>query len=146
MSNFSNILEQKVDSIERPPLLPMGTYMGIITKHEFGKSKEKQTPFVEFYVRLQAGLEDVDPAALAQIKELGKRELRVTHYLTEDAAYRLRDFLEKTLRINCTGRTLRETIPEANTKALKVHIKHVPSNKPGSDEVYANIDAVAPAE
>lgn len=143
-ANFAALLSKPVESAEKPPLLPMGTYLGMIQGHRFDESRDKKTPFVEFEVKLLAAEADVDQAALAEIKDLSKRTQRVTFYLTDDSLFRLREFLENHVKLNCKGRGFGEVIPETTNQQIKVHIKHVPS-KTNVGEVYANVDQTAAA-
>lgn len=110
--DFSSLLNKPTDDIKRPPSLPAGSYFGIIEKHAFDESREKKTPYVSYTVKLTGEYgEDVDLEAVQGI-EISKRTMRKDFYLTEDALWRLKEFLES-CNIPMAGRSLGETIPEA---------------------------------
>lgn len=119
--NFDNLLSMPMDQIKKPPVKPAGTYHAVIAEYKFGKSAKKGTPFVEFiFTGVNPG-EDIDPDQLKDSDgtpiDLGKWRPNHQFYLTQDSAFRLKDFIES-LQIKSSGRTLNETIPE--TKGLPV--------------------------
>lgn len=109
--DFHSLLAIPMDSIQRPKPWPSGTYFGIVTKNSFDKSAAKQTPYVRFEVRVHSAGEDVDRALLEGV-DLGKREMRKDYYLTPDALFRLKAFLES-VGVTTSGRSLGEAIPDA---------------------------------
>jgi hypothetical protein len=52
-------------------------------------------------------------SAAGGAERLSKMKLGLDFYLTEDAMWRLREFLEDSLRIDCTTRSFKEAIPYA---------------------------------
>lgn len=91
---MSSVLDRKIGDYERPKSLPVGEYITVVQAHEFGKSSKKQTDFVRFTLKPLEALESVDTDALAEIGGLGEKTIRATYYLTENAGYRLKEFLE----------------------------------------------------
>lgn len=91
---MSSVLDRKVGDFERPKSLPVGEYVTVVQSHEFGKSSKKQTEFVRFMLKPLEATETVDEAELAEIGGLGEKTIRATYYLTENAGYRLKEFLE----------------------------------------------------
>lgn len=121
--NFQNLLSKPVDSAKRPQALPAGTYFARIASHKFDESARQKTPYVRFeFSDLQPG-QDIDASQLREQDgtpiDLSKKKLRSDFYLTDDAMYRLREFLEG-LGIPTEGRSFGETIPE--TKGLPVQL------------------------
>lgn len=116
--DFSSLLRTPTDNIKAPKPLPAGTYRGIISKHELGQSKQKQTPFVMFEVRPQGAEADVAPEDLEGI-DLSTKTLRATYYLTPDSMFRVVD-LAKSCGHNVSGRPLGEVIQDLsmNTPVL----------------------------
>ena len=56
MTNFSKLLSTKVEDARRPRPLPVGAYMGVIDRHEFGESSKKKAFYTRFhYWRLRKG-------------------------------------------------------------------------------------------
>lgn len=123
MPDFSALLRRPAGQGKLPILLPAADYPGIVGGFEFGESSKQKTPFVRFKVNLTDWpQEDVDEEAKAGI-ELGKRPQRVDFYLTEDAEYRLDNFLTS-CGVDMEGRTYEETIPEAVGKEVVISIRH----------------------
>ena len=110
-SDFRSLLDTPMDEIERPKPLPAGTYFGVVKTNKFDESSNKKTPYVRFSIQATAAGEDIDQNDLEGV-ELGKKTFNKDFYLTPEARYRLKDFLES-LGISTQGRSLGECIPEA---------------------------------
>lgn len=95
MTNFMHLLDKKVSETERPKPLPVGTYDTVITGYTTGTSQQKQTPYVEFALKVLSPRDDVDPEEWAQVKNPTEAKLKTQFYLTEDSMWRLQDFLAK---------------------------------------------------
>lgn len=146
-TNWQAILDTKPEDTERPPPTPTGNYLGIITKREFREVGEKKTPAVTYSVKLVSPVADVDAQALAAVGGMEKvttREFKLDMYMTEDSAWRHREFLEKTLKINFGGRGWMPCIDEAVNKQLICHISHTPNKKKPTEPPFANIDDTGP--
>lgn len=145
--NFAELLSKRVDEAERPPVFPAGPYNGIITGHEFLTSSKKGTPFVRFWVKLNAPLEGVDEELFEQaggMEKLSTRKpLGFDFYLTDDAFYRLREFLEDGLQMNSTGRAFDEMIPETTNAEFIPLITHDAGER---NVIYMNIGGFAYSE
>lgn len=137
--NFNDLLSTKVDEAEKPKPLPTGSYIFAISVEDpkLDVSSQKQTPFVEFLCKPMNPLDDVDPNLLNQVKNWREKVLRLPFYLTDDAKYRLKDFMDK-VGVAHQGRTFGECLPELKGKAFKATIKHEISQK--SKEPFAVID------
>lgn len=140
-ANFSAILSQKVEETERPKPLPAGNYVSTIVKHEFGESSQKKTPYVRFWVKMQAAMDDVDQTLLAEVKNWNQKELRLDFYLTEDAMFRLRDFLEGTLQLSTGGMAYSDLIPTTTGMSMISTIAH----EINGDSIFATIKDTAAA-
>ena len=77
--------------------------------------------------------------ALAGI-DLSKKQLRHDFYLTDDSLYRLREFLEEHLALPGTGRSFQQLIEEAVGKPVIGNVIQEPSQKPGSDDIFNQIN------
>ena len=143
--NFGELLNVQVDTVERPKSFPIGSYDAIVTGHEMGKSPQKETPFVRFWCKLLGTQEDVDDELFEDaggVEALAARKpIKLDFYLTADAMYRLREFLEDSLDLSCSGRTFDVVIPEATNVSFTASITHDAGSKPG--EVYMNIGSTA---
>jgi|SRR5215469_1203428 len=97
---FSSILDRPGSTIEQPKPLPIGTYLITVAGlPRYDKSSKKGTDFVEFTLQLVAPQDDVDPEAFEESGGLFNRDetprvIKDTFYITEDAAWRLKKFLE----------------------------------------------------
>lgn len=134
MTDFQSILDTKVDDAEAPKPLPEGTYLGIIDSYEFGESSQKKTPYCRVWCKPTEAMDDVDQealdAVLAQVdQDLTKRRLREDFYLTENAMFRLREFLENHVQLETSGRPFSEVIPEMQGQQVKFRVAHeIPRN------------------
>lgn len=118
MVDFSTLLKTPTDNIKAPKPLPAGTYRGMLTKFEFGESKQKKTPFVQFEAKVSSAEADVEPSDLEGV-DLSSKTLRVTYYLTADSQFRVVD-LAKSCGHQTSGRSLGEVIQDLsmNTPVL----------------------------
>lgn len=139
--NFGELLGVQVDSVERPKSFPVGHYEAVILGHELGQSSKKETPYARFNVKLISPLEDVDPELFEEAGGLeglnARKPLYNTFYLTPDAIYRLREFLENALELSCHGRAFDEVLPEATNCSVVAVIEHQTGDREG--EVYMQI-------
>lgn len=92
--NFQSILDEAPDHVERPKPLPEGTYLCVVGAGVYGKSNKKQTPFVEFPLRVLQPMDDVDLDVLNEMGGCEGKSIRATYYTTTDAIFRLDEFHE----------------------------------------------------
>ena len=144
--NFKDLLSRPVDSAKKPPVKPPGTYHGIVAEHSFAESARQKTPFVRFvFNNIQPG-EDIlnGDARLLKDEEgepidFSKWRPHKDFYLTDDALYRLREFLQS-LGVETAGRSFQETIPE--TKGMPVILQAVSSTSDDGSRIFTNISDV----
>lgn len=134
MADFSQFLRRPSGEAKRPPpLFPADDYQGIIKNHEIGDDNQKKTPYVRFHVGLTAWGASV-PASWhyagskgEQIEtsqseiDLSKRQMRRDFYLTDDALWRLDEFLS-----SCgiqLGRPYEELLPETTGASVTVQVQ-----------------------
>lgn len=133
--NFNELLGVQVQSVERPKNFPQGSYSAIVVSHEMGKSSRKETPYVRFPIKLLGPGDDVDEdlfEGAGGMEALNNRKpLSKDFYLTKDAIYRLREFLEDCLDLSCSGKNFDEVIPETTNRPLTVVISHRAGEKEG---------------
>ena len=114
MVDFASLLDVNIDDIKAPKALPAGTYHAIISSYKFDKTKPKDgkepTNTLHIELALQEAGPDIDHSDLEGI-DITKRRASFDFYLTEDALYRVKKFLES-LGIARTGVSLSELIPE----------------------------------
>lgn len=139
MVDFSQLLSTPTDEIKRPPALPAGNYNGTITKYEFKESNEKKTPFVQFTFRVDSAGEGIEPADLEGI-DLSKKTLRRDFYLTEDAMWRLKEFLDS-FDFPTAGRSLGEVIPDTLNQPVLLDVVQQAARDP-MDPPFNNVNKV----
>lgn len=144
-ASFSAILDKPSDSIERPKPLPAGTYLAMVVgQPRLDKSKQKGTPFAEFTLKLVQAGEDVDASLLAEYlngRKLIEITTRDTYYLTDEAAYRLKEFIDHCGVPNEDGATLGQRLAHVPGCQLLISIRHKPSDD--GTRVYANVAQTA---
>lgn len=99
--NVSDFLNMPSGKSVRPVALPIETYSGIITSFERGESRQRKTPLVRFNVRLldwpasipESARMQPDGDGVLQPIDLSKKTFRSDFFITEDALFRLDDFL-----------------------------------------------------
>lgn len=141
MPDFNALLDADPTSFERPPTLPEGEYLAVIKGSEFGKSAQKQTPYVRFHYSILQALESVPQEALADV-DLGKAKMRDDFYITEDAMFRLREFFEI---IDAVESNTRESVNAAIGKNVVITVGHSP-NRNDPTKFYAEIRGYSRAE
>lgn len=141
--NFSSILDRPASEIERPKPLPPGTYLTILQGlPRYDKSAKKQTEFIEFKHKITQAGEDVDEDALKEAGGLEDKTVNNTFYLTEDAAWRLRKFLEDCgFDFSDGSVTLREAAEQSANSEVYITIGHEPSQD--GQSVFARIKGTA---
>ena len=143
MPDFQELLSTSVDSVEKPKPLPTGHYASAIKSFKFDKANnEKQTPFCRFMIQPMEPQEDVDKDALGEVNKWRERPMRLDFYITEDAMWRFRKFLEKDAGINTTGRSFDECIPETVNQGVMIEVVHEINRQSG--DTYAVINATSP--
>lgn len=134
MPDFSQLLRKPAGEAKRPPPLPPGDYYGIVKGYEVGDNNRNKTP----YVRFQVGLQDwpdssadewthaeADGAVQNVTKgdvDLSKRQMRKDFFLTDDALWRLDEFI-RTCGVNHQGRSYEEVLPELVGQPVTVEVQ-----------------------
>lgn len=102
MPDFSSYLRPPVAQSKAPPPLPAEIYPGVIKSYEFREHPNTHNPMVRFTVGL-TGWPSSIPATKKSVTfddgteveiDPSKRQLSADFYLTENAIYRLVQFLE----------------------------------------------------
>lgn len=147
-TDFASLLNRQVDSVEPPKRFPIGPYDAVIVDHECGESSNKGTPYVRFNVKLLSPREGVD---MDEFEEAGgmeklndRKPIRFDFYLTDDAYYRLRQFLENGLGLQASGRTFDQVLPETKSAPFIAQIAHRKGNREG--ELFMEIGDYAMTE
>ncbi len=141
--NFGVLLDKPASDVERPKPLPQGSYHCIVKGlPRFDKSSKKFTEFVEFTLQPTAAGEDVDEEDLEAMGGIANKTIRATYYITEDALWRLKDFLGH-CGIEEDG-SLRNMIDQTPNCEVIAFIKHRASED--GQAVFAELAKTAPVE
>ena len=120
MSNFSELLKKPAFEAKKPEALVAGDYPGIITSKELGTSQQKNTPYVRYFVQLTEWPEGPDEAD--KTVDLSKRKLRRDFYFTDDALFRLDEFL-RSCKIDGAGKAYEDLLDEVIGASVIAQVK-----------------------
>ena len=107
--NFADALNTKAAAIERPPIIPVGTYRAVVTKiPSLDKVGDGKWETLDFQLRLIEAQEDVDQDDLAKYGGLGATSIARRRFMfnSEDQAafdrtmYDLKRFLTEHLQVS----------------------------------------------
>ena len=130
------------DNVERPRGLPKGSYFGMIMNHGFDRSRQKQTAFVRFNLKIDAPGPDV-PAGACDGIDFSRRELRYDLYITPRSMYRLTDTLDAVLGRD--SRVADERIPDMDGQRVLISVEPQLDND-GKDTGFNNVTGLVKAE
>lgn len=149
--SFSSILDAPATDAVRPPTLPVGHYIAMIKGlPRKDKSTKKGTDFIEYKVSFiepfydAEGNSDIDAQALEEFGAVQGKEMNLTFYLTENSAYRHREFLENDLRLDIDGKSHWEAAQEAPGSQFIAGIRH--KARDDGKGIFAEIGSTAPLE
>jgi hypothetical protein len=109
MANFSELLKKPAFEAKKPAALPVGDYTGIVTAKELGTVERTGNSYVRYFVQLTEYPDGMDEAD--KTVDLSKRKLRRDFYLTDDALYRLDEFL-RSCRVHGEGKMYEDLLDE----------------------------------
>ena len=138
MANFGELLSRVSGEAKKPPVLPEGTYPGVIKSYEPGESGLKKTPYVRFHVQLTGWADDAEP--LSEVDPT-KRAMRRDFFITDEALWRFDDFLR-----SCNvglGRSYDEVLPDLIGMAVLAKVKQGMNTK--TNELFNEIDTLVGA-
>lgn len=131
MVDFSKYMRQTAGQAKKPPTLEIGDYPAVVRSYELGESKQNKTPFVRVNLTLTGWPEGAEPQAGV---DLGKRQQRKDYYLTDDALWRLDDFLRSCgidLGTESAPRAYEETLAELSGKDVIATVEHYVNQQTG---------------
>jgi hypothetical protein len=121
--DFNSALDTKASDVEKPPVMPQGTYIWKVSKvPSLSTSKSGEWSIVEFPIRGVQAEDDVDPDELEEFGGVGSAINRISFMApTADtpegeadrkkAMYRIKKFCQETLRVDADDNaTLRELL------------------------------------
>ena len=122
--DFASALDTNTGDIEKPPVLPQGTYTWRVTKLPVtGQTKSGEWAFIEFQLVAVAADEDVDEDELAEFGNLSSAFSRISFMSSTDpdkeadfkrTLYQVKQFCGNTLQVDVEDdATLREMLDAA---------------------------------
>jgi hypothetical protein len=123
--NFRESLDKTVDSIEKPPLGPTGTYVFVVMREpelqeDIQGRDGNSYDFLNFLCKAVDATDDVDAQALADFGDIGNIIIRHSFIFNKnDAAafgkseYALRRFLEEHLQVPFEGVPLKKALHDS---------------------------------
>lgn len=149
--DLTNILKQKVEDIERPPLLPPGTYTMRVAKPAARREINDDWEALDFQLQpVEADMDTVDEDELKEFGDITKAQMRHTFMFDRNdatsaqrTAFNLRRFLEEHLQVVDAGADMSEAINAAHNATCMVTVVHK-QDKQNPDLWHANVSATAP--
>ncbi len=150
--NFADVLTTKISDVERPPLLPIGTYRARVSKvPSMDSIADGRFDVCDFTLQLQEAVE-VDEDELAPFGDLTKQTVQHRFmFNTEDEAnfkrtlFNLRRFLEEHLGCASDGDELKVALNNSVNSECLIDISHRPDqNDP--EVKYVQVRRTAPVE
>lgn len=116
-----SLLQTPDSEIKRPKPLPNGHYFGSVTTYGFDTAKnENKTPFCRVNFKLEGPGDDVDEDEVSDI-DFSRRELRKDFFVTPDALYRLRDFVNALIGED-PSRLLDDKLPDIKGQRVLIQV------------------------
>ena len=145
MASFQDVLNKPAAEIEPPKALPVGTYLCLVNGQPEITQRGKNNNYCAiFKLKPVQAQQDVDQSALSETLKgagLGDKNINHTLWITDDAAWRLDQFLAEHLGIDKGTKTLGEMIPEAMGKQVLVTLGHRASDD--GKQVFAEVKGTA---
>ena len=152
MVDFASALNTRAADIEKPKLLPRGTYIWKVSKVPAQtESGSGEWNIIEFPIQCVEATSDVDPDDLDDFGAVAGFRNRISFMFPTDpekkndfdrAMYRLREFLTSTLGLEADDST---TLKELLDNSVNYQFMAVASWTPGRDgETYVNVGNYAP--
>lgn len=157
MPNFMEILDKKVGDIERPPLLPVGTYRWVVDGYKTDTVANGEWEVLDFTMKIIEPMPDVDEDDLKQFGNVvgQTRRHRFMFPTNPDEAanfakteFNLKRFLEEHLQIDGADKmSLKEALANCKGHQCLATIVWTQDKKDPSGEThFDNIGRTAPLE
>lgn len=152
--NFADVLKTAVEKIERPPLIPSGTYRAAVLKQpSFEEISDGRWSVIDFTMRLIEPMDDVDSDELNKFGPIAKTTIRHRFmFSNEDSPeaeqarnrtkFNLKRFLCDHLRLDAKG-DLGELVANSLNQECLVIVKWRP-DKDDPEIQYNEVKSTAP--
>lgn len=139
MTEFKDILSQKVEDIKVLPPLPEGLYRGKLAKMDLKEIGKNKTPAAEYEVHLIEPIQ-VDEDELAAAGGMREAKSRYVVWLSEKALPMAKGFVEE-CGVKMKNRTLGECLTDCVGAEARMLVKH--ESDPNKPEVkYLRVENV----
>ena len=152
MTNFAEILNTKVESIERPPLPPVGAYVfAVASAPEFGEMSSDKGEWDTITFQMQA-VAPGDTVDADEVAKFGLQNIRLRNQFMFDRGdavkqdqtkFRLKIFLEEHLGLDSKGKSLSQLLSDAQG-AQCIGVVRYRADKSNPEIQYAEISKTAP--
>lgn len=154
--NFDDVLKTKGSEIERPPLIPIGTYRGSVAKVTQGEAGSDWNT-IDFQIGLIEPQSDVDMDELSRYGSLKGSQVRNSYMFSKKnddesqtgnarTLFNLKQFLSNTLKVeNLDNMSIKEALTQVQGRQLLVNIGLRP-DKNNSELFYNQVKKTAPLE
>lgn len=151
MMNFNDALNVKMDEIERPPLLPLGTYRWMVEKvPSFDTIADGRFDVVDFQLKCMGAEEDVDADDIKAYGDITNARMRHRFMFNkEDEAnfkrtlFNLKRFIGEHLQVDVEGVSLKEALSNTLNQSCLGTVGWRP-DKNDPEIMYAEIKQTAP--
>jgi hypothetical protein len=153
MVNFNEILNTKSGSIERPPIIPMGTYRAVVTKiPAIDTTGDGKWDTCDFQMKLLSAEEDVDQDDLKAYGGLGPQSVIRHNFMfnKEDEAnfkrtlFNLKRFLLEHLQVEGNDDTSLKELLDASVNHQCLVFVNWRADKNDPEIQYAQVRKTAP--
>lgn len=157
MVDFNDALDTKASDVEKPPVLPAGTYIWTVVKvPTISTSKSGEWSIIEFPIKAVSAEDDVDPEELSEYGSLNSALNRVSFMAptadTEEAAsdrkktlYRVKKFCQNTLRVDADEDASIRQLLDASVNCQFLAQATWRSSDDG-EETYVDVKGYAPLD
>lgn len=130
MADFTAFLDQQGGQGIKPKPLPIEIYPGIVAGYEYGDNNKNHTPYCRYQLKLTGWPQSIPDSSRVQLDaegrehliDISKRNLRVDYFLTDEAKYRLDEFL-KTCGLDPRSGKYSELCPQVVGCQVSVEVK-----------------------
>lgn len=152
--NFNDVLSTNLSDVEKPPLMPVGTYEWLIYKvPAMGEMESDKGSWdtVDIPLKCLRATDDVDPEALQAYNGDIKGALQTLRFMFDksdqhkfdETLFRMKRFLEE--HVGVQGGNIKEALNAAVNKRILATIKWQP-DKNDPEIFHANIGKTAPID
>lgn len=144
MPDFRELLKKPAGEAKKPEALPVAHYPGKIKNYELGDQNKNRTPYVRVNLAITGWTDEVEiEDEMKASTDLSKRSLRRDFFLTDDALWRLDEFLAG-MGVDIAGRSYEEALPEIVGADVLIEVQQYLNQS--TNEIGNQVGALRPLE